>query len=236
MALVLSGGLVGLAGLFAQAPTGTKEEILLNKNDDRRDMTLLRRSESNTNEFIHQAAKVSFVIPKGWKEIRPQRLYRKLNPRTSTVLGIELLLEREDRDLVASLYWLPIAVGEKLSDMVRAEDTGGEYGEEYETLKAVYGKVNVTQPKIETYGAFNVYKITFKGGPRMADGGSLYLFEVGSEEGRWMIKSRVSYPLTEKNANEKYAEEVIRSFTKLTGAIDLPKEDAKEKAKDKDKE
>lgn len=222
--VVLAAGFLIVSLVSAQAPTSSKEEILIKPDEDRRDLTLLVRSTTNTNEFIHKAAKVSFVIPNGWKEIRPQRLYRKLNPRTSSVLGIELFIQREDRDVVASVYWLPIGVGEKLGDWIRTEAVDNEYGEEYETLKAIYGRENVTLPKLEAYGSFNVFKVSFKGGPRSADGGTLYVFEVSTTEGRWMLKVRVTYPLADKAANEKYAEDVIRSFNKITGDIPSAKD------------
>ena len=203
---------VGLAG-FAAAD----EEILTKKDDDRRDFTLLRRQSDSS--FVHQAARVSFVVPADWQEIRPHRLDRKLDPRTSTVLGIE----RAERDMVATIYWLPMNPGAKLSDWVRDMDIQGEFGEEYEVLKAVYGRERVTTPERFKRGPFEVYKITIQGGPDRGNkyNGTLYLFEVGTEEGRWLVKVRVSYPRAEKNANETFAEEVLKGFDRLP---DPPKE------------
>src|SRR5262249_475785 len=63
------------------------EEIVPRPVDERRDQTLLRRVTENT--YVHEAAHVSFTVPDGWKEIRPHRLNRKIDPRISSVLGIE---------------------------------------------------------------------------------------------------------------------------------------------------
>ena len=101
-----------------KAPPTDKEEVLVRPLDDRRDLTLLRRVTETT--FVHEAARVSFTVPDGWKEIRPHRLSRKIDPRISTVLGIE----RSDRELVASLYWIPMNPDQKLSNWVRETPTG----------------------------------------------------------------------------------------------------------------
>jgi hypothetical protein len=188
---------------------GTKEEILVNKDDDRRDLTLLKRLSGNT--FLHEAAKTTYAIPDLWFEIRPYRLKRDFESRVSTVLGVE----RKDRDMVATIYWMPIPLGAKFSDWVRATEVAGEFGEEYETLKVVYGSEKVSKPVKMTYGKFDLIKISVKGGPDRGDkyDGTLFLFEVAGVEGRYIVKVRVSYPKNDRpEVGEKWAEEVLSGF------------------------
>lgn len=210
--LLIAFGCVALAQ--PEPKTGNREEVLIKKDDDRRDLTLLKRIDDRS--FIHEAAKTTYIIPKGWEEIRPNRLARKLEPRTSTVLGVE----RQDRDMVATLYWLPIGQGAKFSDWVRENEISGEYGEEYETLKVVYGADKVSKPVKMNFGNFELLKINVKGGPDRGDkyDGTLYLFQVTSDEGRWVIKARVSYPKSENNDGEKWAEEVLSGYAKVPEA------------------
>src|SRR5829696_3711604 len=182
-------GLVSLvAGLAALPAVGQDrkapdagEEVLTRPFEDRRDLTLLRKVTERT--FVHEAARVSFTVPHGWKEIRPHRLARRIDPRISTVLGIE----RADRDLVASLYWVPMNPGQKLADWVRDTPVGGEYGEEYETLRAVYGKDRVTTPVRVKHGPFDVYRVHISGGPDRGEryDGTLFVFAVESGGQTW---------------------------------------------------
>ncbi len=195
-----------------------KEEVLVKPDDDRRDLTQLRRTGEDS--FVHEAAKTTYTIPKGWKEIRPYRLARKLDTRPSTVLGIE----RNDRDMVATMYWIAVPVGAKFSDWIREADVAGEFGEEYETLKVVYGADKVTKPVKMSAGGFEVHKVNVKGGPDRGDkyDGTLYLFQVASEEGRWLVKVRVSYPKAERNG-EQWAEEVLGGYAKVPDTKVEPK-------------
>lgn len=200
--------------LFAQepprAPPTDKEEALVKPLDDRRDLTLLRRVTETS--FLHEAARVSYTIPAGWKEIRPHRLNRKIDPRISTVLGIE----RADRELVASLYWIPMNPDQRLSNWVRETPTGtpAEYGEEYETLKTIYGKDHVSTPVRFRSGPFDVYRINITGGPDRGDryDGALFVFAVESGGATWLIKARVSFPKGDRARNEAWAMDVLQGF------------------------
>lgn len=187
-----------------------QQEVLTKKDEDRRDLTLLRRLTENS--FVHEASRVTYTVPKDWKEIRPQRLERKIETtRTSTMMGIELA----QRDVVATLLWLPMQTGDKLTDLIRDTAVAGEYGEEYETLKVVYGKENISLPEKKSYSGRTVYKVSVKGGPDRGEkyDGALFMFESGSPEGRWLIKVRVSYPKSDTPAgNAKYADDVLAGY------------------------
>jgi hypothetical protein len=214
--LVLIPVVVALATHAAVAQEGLKdppkgkEDVLKRPADDRRDLTLLRRVTETT--FRHEAARVTFTIPEGWKEIRPHRLSRNIDPRISTVLGIE----RADRELVASLYWIPMNPDQRLSDWVRetAAGTPAEYGEEYETLKAIYGKDHVGTPVRFRSGPFDVYRINITGGPDRGDkyDGVLFVFAVESGGATWLVKARVSFPKGDRTRNEAWAMEVLQGF------------------------
>jgi hypothetical protein len=186
------------------------EEVLTRPLDDRRDLTLLKRVSETT--FLHEAARVSFTVPDGWKEIRPHRLNRKIDPRISTVLGIE----RADRELVASLYWIPMNPDQKLSHWVREAPAGSppEYGEEYETLKTVYGQDHVSAPVRIRSGPFDVYRINITGGPDRGDkyDGVLFVFAVESGGSTWLIKARVSFPKGDKARTDAWAMDVLQGF------------------------
>jgi hypothetical protein len=192
----------------------TREEVLTQPFEDRRDQTLLKRVTERT--FVHEVARVSFTVPNGWKEIRPHRLARRIDPRVSTVLGIE----RGDRDLVASIYWIPLNPGARLSEWVRDKPVGGEYGEEYETLRAVYGKDRVTTPVKLRHDAFDVYRVNISGGPDRGDryDGALFVFEAESGGKNWLVKARVSFPKSDRGQGEEAAMEVLRGFTRLPAA------------------
>jgi len=198
--------LVGQPEVVAQ----DKEEAPARPVDDRRDLTLLRRLTEKA--YLHDAARVTFTIPDDWKEIRPHRLNRKIDPRISTVLGIE----RADRETVASIYWIPMNPDQKLSHWVRESLAGSppEYGEEYETLKAIYGKDHVTKPERFRSGDFDVYRINITGGPDRGDksGGALFVFAVESGGATWLIKARVSSVKGDRSQSDASALEVIQGF------------------------
>jgi len=210
--LVLFAALFGSSAASAQDPAKdpAKEEVLARPLDDRRDVTLLRRVTETT--FVHEAARVSFTVPDGWKEIRPHRLNRKIDPRISTVLGIEWA----DRELVASIYWMPMNPGQGLAHWVRETPTGSppEYGEEYETLKTVYGKDHVTTPVRLRSGPFDVYRINITGGPDPADkyDGVLFVFAVESGGATWLIRARVSFPKGDRARTDAWAMDVLQGF------------------------
>jgi hypothetical protein len=201
--------LIGQPAAIAQ----DKEEVQTRPVDDRRDLTLLRRVTENT--YLHEAARVTYTVPDGWKEIRPHRLNRKIDPRISTVLGIE----RADSELVASLYWIPMNPDQKLAHWVREAPAGSppEYGEEYETLKAIYGKDHVSIPVRFRSGAFDVYRINITGGPDRGDryNGALFLFAVESGGATWLIKARISYPKGDRTQTDAWAMEVIQGFKRV---------------------
>ena len=196
-----------------KAPPPDKEEVLVRPLDDRRDLTLLRRVTETT--FVHEAARVSFTVPDGWKEIRPHRLNRRIDPRVSTVLGVE----RSDREIVASIYWMPMNPGQRLSHWVREAPAGNppEYGEEYETLKIVYGKDHVTTPVRFRSGPFDVYRINITGGPDPAEkyDGVLFVFAVEAGEATWLVKARVSFPKGDRAQTDAWAMDVLRGFQQV---------------------
>jgi hypothetical protein len=201
---------IGLPAASSQdAKKDTKEDILSKVFEDRRDLTLLKRIAERT--FVHEKAEVAYTVPEGWKEIRPHRLSRKIDPRISTVLGIE----RPDRDLNATLYWVPLDPTQKLSEWVRDSAVGGEYGEEYETLKAVYGKDRVTIPTRIKHGAFDVYRINITGGPTDKYDGTVYIFAVESGGATWMMKARVTFPKGDRGRNDQYAMDVLQGYSRV---------------------
>lgn len=223
LSLVAAGLTAGLAA--AQDPTkDAKEEVLVKPTDDRRDLTLLKRLSDGA--LLHEAARVTYTLPKDWKEIPPHRLARKIDPEIMTVLGIE----RADRDYVTSIYWIPMAPLKKLSDWVRdAAGPDGEYGDEYETLKTVYGKTKVTVPTKIAVKDFEVYKMNVEGGPDRGDkyDGTMYVFAVKPADRTWLVRVRVSYPKpgkgpNDKAANDKVAEEVINGFARAAGEPTAP--------------
>lgn len=201
------------ASVFAQDPKGPKEfkDDPLPKSVEQ-DQTYLRKITDRT--FVHEEAKVSFTVPLGWKEIKPQRLRREIDPRISVVLRIEEL----EKDIMASLYWIPMNPGQKMSDWVRDTPAAGEYGEEYETLKAVYGAPpKITLPTKTRVGPFDVYQIDINGGPDRGEkyDGVLYLLEVKSGATNWLLKARVSFPKGDRLQYKSYAMDVLRGYTML---------------------
>jgi hypothetical protein len=210
--VLVAGGLLAVPAAGQDGKSiDPREEVVTRPFEDRRDLTLLRKVTERL--YVHEAAGVSFAVPAGWKQIRPHRLARRIDPRISTVLGIE----RADRDLVASLYWLPMNPGQKLSDWVRETPVGGEYGEEYETLRTVYGKDRVTIPVRIKHGPFDVYRIHIRGGPDRGDryDGTLFVFGVESGGTHWLMKARVSYPKAESGRNDHFATEVLQGYARL---------------------
>jgi hypothetical protein len=213
---VLTVAILGSAAPAQEAPKQPpkgNEEVLARPLDDRRDLTLLRRVTENT--FVHEAARVSFTVPDGWKEIRPHRLNRRIDPRVSTVLGIE----RADRETVVSIYWMPMNPDERLSHWVRETPAGSppEYGEEYETLKTVYGKDHVTTPARSRSGPFDVYRINITGGPDPGEkyDGVLFVFAVESGGATWLIKARVSFPRGDRAQTDSWAMDVLNGFQQV---------------------
>jgi hypothetical protein len=188
-----------------------KDEISIKPTDDVRDQTLLRRVSERT--FVHDATRVAYTVPEGWKEIRPHRLRRDIDPRISTVLRIE----RPDLDLVASLYWIQMNPGQKLSEWVRDTTVAGEYGEEYETLRAVYGKDRVSIPVKMTSGQFEVFRINITGGPERGEkyDGALFVFAVESGGTTWLMKARISYPKGDRGRNDQYATSVLQGLSRV---------------------
>jgi hypothetical protein len=215
----LAAAVLGLPFAVAQdapardAAKGKEEDL----TKDRRDFTLLSRVAENV--FVHKEAQVAYKIPEGWKEIRPHRLSRDIDPRIITVLGIE----RADRELVASIYWIPMNPDQNLSHWVRDTPTGGEYGEEYETLKTVYGKDHVTIPARFKSGPFDVYRITIAGGPPGPEkyDGTLFVFATEANGATWLVKARISYPRGDKAQTDAWAMDVLRGFSKVppTGVV-----------------
>src|SRR5262245_21148031 len=122
---------------FGQGP---KTDTLPKNSDERREQSHLRRVTEKV--FVHDLAGIAFTIPEKWAELPPHRLARKIDQRVSTVLSIH----QREADVTASLSWIPLNPGQKLSEYVTDTAIAGEYGEEYETLKAVYGKDRVTAP------------------------------------------------------------------------------------------
>jgi hypothetical protein len=189
----------------------SKEEILTKPFEDRRDLTHLKRVTERT--FVHEQARIAFTIPKDWKETPPHRLARKIDQRSSTVLRIE----RPDRDLTASLSWVQMNPGQTFAEWIRETPAGGEYGEEYETLKAVYGKDRVTVPAKIKAGPFDAYRVNISGGPERGEkyDGALLIFEVMSGGDSWMLKVRISYPKGDRVANEQFVNDVLKGYSRL---------------------
>lgn len=190
-----------------------KLEASTKPSEDHGDLTLLRRISART--YVHEAARVSYTLPDNWKQIAPHRLARGIDRRISTVLGIENL----DRDLIGSLYWIPMNPGQRLSNWVRETAVDGEFGEEYETLKAVYGKARVSTPVKFKHGPFDMYRINIRGGPEggTQHDGSLFAFEVESGgTTTWLLKARVSYPKGDWGRNDQFAQEMLSGYRRLS--------------------
>jgi len=168
------------------------------------DQTYLRKITDRI--FVHEEAKISFTVPVGWKEIKPQRLRREIDPRISVVLRIEEL----EKDVMASLYWIPMNPGQKMSDWVR------------DSPKAVYGPPpKVSLPTKTRVGSFDVYRININGGPDRTEkyDGVLFLFEVKSGTTNWLIKARVSFPKGDRTQYDPYAMDVLRGYTMLPDGV-----------------
>lgn len=197
-------------------PRNDKEEVLTKPLDDRRDQTLLRRVSGRM--LVHEAARVSYTIPDGWKEIPPQRLARSIDPQISTVLGVE----NPERELIATLFWIPMNPGRNLSYWVRDTAIKDEFGEEYETLKAIYGAARVSAPVRFKHGPFDIYRINIRGGPdggKQQDG-TLFIFEVESGgTTHWLLKARVTYPKPDWGRNDDYAMEMLDGYRRLSEKV-----------------
>ena len=97
---------------------------------------------------------------------------------------------------------------------MRDTPVGGEYGEEYETLKAVYGRDQVTPPLRVTHGAFTVYRINYfipAGGTERLEGAVL-LMPVEAAGAAWLLKARVSYPKADRGRRDEYVLAVLRGY------------------------
>ena len=191
-------------------PPKDREEVLVRPLDDRRDLTLLRRVSEST--FLHEAARVSFTVPEGWKEIRPHRLNRKIDPRISTVLGIE----RSDRELVASLYWIPMNPDQKLSTWVREtpsrQPAGVRRGVRDAQDRLRQGPR--AAPVRSRSGSFDVYRINITGGPDRGDkyDGVLFVFAVESGGSTWLDQGPRVVPQGGPGRTEAWAMEVLQGF------------------------
>ena len=197
-------------GSFAYGQ-GPKTETLPKIPDDRRDETYLRRVTERV--FVHDLAGIAYTIPDKWEEIPPHRLARKIDQRPSTVLSIR----RKQGDLSASLYWIPLNPGQKLSEFVTETAVAGEFGEEFETLKAVYGKDRVTPPVKVKVGELDGYRININGGPEKAEkyDGALVVSEVLTAGKTWMMKARISFPKGDRTANEQFVLDVLRGYSRI---------------------
>ena len=188
-----------------------KTDILSKPSDDRREQTHLRRITDRA--FVHDLANVAYKIPDGWEELPPHRLARKIDQRITSVLAIR----RTNGDLAATLSWIPMDPGQKLSDWVRDTAVAGEFGEEYETLKAVYGKDRVTAPVKVPAGDFDVYRINIEGAPERGEkyDGALAVFEVQSEKRSWLLKARISFPKGDRIKNDQVVMDVLKGYSKI---------------------
>lgn len=202
---------LGFLGLSLAQGQDSKEESLIKPSEDRRDNTNLTRTAERT--FVHEPTKVAYTIPEGWKEIRPHRLARNIDKRISTILGIE----HGQNDVVASLYWIQLNPTQRLSDFIRdtPAPTTGEYGEEFETLKAVYGKDRVTVPTKLKQGPFDVYRVHIYGGAEKSDkyDGSLLLFRAEREGKQWLVKARITFPKGERTMSDQYSLDVLQGYS-----------------------
>lgn len=196
----------------APDPTDPKSYVPTQVHEDPRDLTNLPKVGDRT--FRHTLSKVEFTLPDGWKEIRPHRLPRTIDTDRGSVLGIERPARGRDREWVASLYWIRLNPGQTLADYVRTELVRGEYGEEYETLKAVYGAGQVSIPRAERLGTADVYRIDITGGPGAMESGCLFVFAVQGEGATWLLKARVTFP----KGDEKAAADVINGYKLPPGA------------------
>lgn len=194
--------------VFGQDP---KSDTLPKNTDERRDQTHLRRVTERV--FVHDLTNVAYTIPEKWEEMPPHRLARKIDQRISTVLAIR----RSDGDLTANLSWVPMNPGQKLSEYVSDVAVSGEYGEEYETLKAVYGKDRVTLPQKIKSGEFDVYRINISGGPEKSEkyDGTMFLSEVQSGGQPWLLKVRISFPKGDRAKNDQFAMDVLRGYSRV---------------------
>jgi hypothetical protein len=197
----------GLPLAYGQSP---KDDVVT-RVDYAYDTTLLKRITEKT--LVHEPTLVAYTIPEGWKAMPPHRLERTIDKRISSKLEIE----DTKRDMVASLYWIQMTQTQNLSEFIRDKPapTTGEYGEEYETLKAVYGKDRVTVPTKLKQGPFEVYRTYIYGGPERGEkyDGTLFVFEVDREGKRWLVKARVSFPKGERGVNDGYATEVLLGYS-----------------------
>ena len=194
--------LVALAICRLQRPAATVEAA---PPDDRSD---LRRETDRT--VVHGPTRVAFTIPDGWQETGQNPSERKIDPRATSVLRITW----PEREAAASLSWTPLSPIEKVSELVRDTPANGEYGEEYETLKAVYGRDHVTVPLRVEHGPFVVYRINYfiPAGDTQRLEGAVLLLPIKAAGVTWMLHAHVSYPKTDRGRREEYVQAVVRGF------------------------
>jgi hypothetical protein len=203
---------LAIAGLpLASGQVPKAKDDVLTRVDHASDTTLLKRITEKT--LVHEPTLVAYTNPEGWKAMPPHRMERTIDKRISSKLEIE----DTKRDLVASLYWIQMTPTQNLSEFIRdmpAPGTG-EYGEEYETLKTIYGKDHVTVPTKFKHGPFEVYRVYIYGGPERGEkyDGTLFVFEVERDGKKWLVKARVSFPKGERSVNDQYAMEVLQGYS-----------------------
>jgi hypothetical protein len=176
--------------------------------EDYRDQSGLRRVADRV--FVHAPTGVSFTLPDGWQETDAHRLERKIDPRATAVLRAD----RPDREATATLTWVKLHPNERVRDWVRDTPADGEYGEEYETLKAVYGRDQVTPPVRLAHGPFTAYRINYfipTGGTERLEGAVL-LIPVEAGGATWLLQSHVSYPKAERGRRDEYVLAVLRGY------------------------
>ncbi|MCS6898116.1 MAG: hypothetical protein NZM29_09100, partial [Nitrospira sp.] len=162
--------------------------------------------------YLHELAGLTFTVPPGWKEIKPSRLSRKIDPRVNTVLR----LDDPERDMTVAIYWLPLAGSEKVADWVREGSGDREYGEEYETLKTIYGGQRVSLPTRVRSIPFEPYRISIKSSTEsgLKYDGALFLFEVGAGRTTFLVRLRFMYPAGDSLIHEQAMMDVLKGFAK----------------------
>lgn len=210
-------GSVGPVVARAQGPAGygpgPREVVPTGPSDDRRDLTLVYRVSERT--FVHRAAGVSFTVPEGWAATPAHRTARTIDPRPSTVLGVG----HAGRAGVALLAWTQLDPGARPADWARGTAAGGEYGEEYETLKEVYGKDRVTVPDRFGHGRLDGFRIDIRRGPGPGGpgAGTLFVFAAESAGTTWLLKVRVSS--AEEGLHAGHVRAVMAGYTLLPDSM-----------------
>jgi hypothetical protein len=202
LAVAAVAALAGLAVCRLQRPAASVEAA---PPDDRSD---LRRVTDRT--VVHGPTRVAFAIPDGWGETGQHPSERKIDRRATSVLRIAW----PEREAAASLSWTRLNPGENVGDLVRDTPANGEYGEEYETLKAVYGRDQVTAPRRVEHGPFVVYRINYfipDGGTRQVEGAVL-LLPVDAGGVTWILHAHVTYPKSDRGRRDEYVRAVLGGY------------------------